>query len=263
MVRSKLRRAWNERHNRSVATISRNKLNVLLAEWPPGAPRTSPDLAGQGISADLAVHYARAGWLERLERGTYRRPGDPIALHPSLRLLEQRHPGLHVGGTSALDWRGVRHFVSQNPTLRLYGWTSARLPDWFVATFPSDYHRLRLFDEKPESPLRVAPFEQRPDAAAVSEPERAVLEVLSEVGVRQTLEGARELMGGMTSLRAAVLMELLRRCTSVKTVRLCLMLGGELDLPWAKKLDRTQLPTGSRRDWVYRGGDGLLILPPP
>ncbi|HKY23289.1 MAG TPA: type IV toxin-antitoxin system AbiEi family antitoxin domain-containing protein, partial [Vicinamibacterales bacterium] len=68
---------------------------------------------------------------------------------------------------------------------------------------------------------------------------------------------------GMASLRATVLMELLRRCTSVKTVRLCLMLGGELDLPWAKKLDRTQLPTGSQRDWVYRGGDGLLILPPP
>jgi hypothetical protein len=36
----------------------------------------SQDLAKLGISADLAVHYVGAGWLERLERGVFRRPGE-------------------------------------------------------------------------------------------------------------------------------------------------------------------------------------------
>ena len=63
-------------------------------------------------------------------------------------------------------------------------------------------------------------------------------------------------------MRAAVLQELLAHCTRVKTVRLCLTLGRELGLRWAAKLDPKTLPTGSRRPWVGRSGDGdgLLVL---
>jgi hypothetical protein len=62
-------------------------------------------------------------------------------------------------------------------------------------------------------------------------------------------------------VRAAVLQELLTRCKQVKTVRLCLTLGGELGLPWATKLDPKRLPTGTRR-WVGRSKEGLLVLRP-
>ncbi len=31
------------------------------------------------------------------------------------------HEGLHVGGKSALEWHGVRHYVAQRPLLPLYG----------------------------------------------------------------------------------------------------------------------------------------------
>jgi hypothetical protein len=55
---------------------------------------------------------------------------------------------------------------------------------------------------------------------------------------------------------------LLKRCTSVKTVRLCLQLGRESSLPWAQKLDPAELPTGSARPWVARSADGLLVLKP-
>ncbi|MGH7489725.1 MAG: type IV toxin-antitoxin system AbiEi family antitoxin domain-containing protein, partial [bacterium] len=62
------------------------------------------------------------------------------------------------------------------------------------------------------------------------------------------------------SVRADVLRGLLKRCTSVKTVRLCLQLGKEGSLPWAAKLDPTKLPTGSNRPWVSRSAEGLLVL---
>ena len=80
---------------------------------------TSEDLARLGVSADLAVHYARAGWLVRLARGVFRRPEQGLSLHPSLKVLESRIEGLHVGGKSALDWQGVRQYVAQQETLRL------------------------------------------------------------------------------------------------------------------------------------------------
>ncbi|MBV8977369.1 MAG: type IV toxin-antitoxin system AbiEi family antitoxin domain-containing protein [Alphaproteobacteria bacterium] len=245
-----------------MATIERNKLNTLYAKLAPGAPLTPEDLAGLGISADLAVHYVRSGWLTRLARGVYSRPSDTLALHPSLLVLQRKLEGLHVGGKSALDWYGVRQYVSQQPILHLYGWTAATLPRWFTERFPAEYHRKRLFDEKPGALLHVGPFERRSGAPLVSAPERALLEVLSEVGVRQPMQEARELVESTYSMRADVLGELLRRCTSVKTVRLCLQLGKEGSLPWAAKLKPDKLPTGSNRRWVSRSADGLLVLKP-
>jgi hypothetical protein len=192
----------------------------------------------------------------------YCRPNDTLELHACLLLQQRVIDGLHVGGKSALDWYGVRHYVSQQPILQTYGWTATRLPDWFTERFPAEYHRKRLFDEPSADPLHAGPFEKRSGAPRVSTPERALLEVFSEVGVRQPLQEARELAESACSLRLDVLRDLLQRCTSVKTVRLCLQLGRELSLPWAVKLDPTQLPTGSARAWVSRSADGLLVLKP-
>lgn len=245
-----------------MATSHRNKLNKLYTHLAPGTPLTSRDLAVLGISADLAVHYVRAGWLERLERGVYCRPNDQPALNPSIAVLQRFLAGLHVGGKSALDWYGIRHYVSQRPILQLYGWKAGRLPDWFCKRFPSEYHRKRLFDERPDALLCVLPFEGRKGAPLVSAPERAFLELLSEVGVRQPLQEARTLAESCYGLRFDVLSDLLKRCTSVKTVRLCLQLGREFSLPWANKLDPSQLPKGSDRPWVSRSAVGLLVLKP-
>ncbi|RCW65144.1 transcriptional regulator with AbiEi antitoxin domain of type IV toxin-antitoxin system [Pseudorhodoferax soli] len=215
-----------------------------------------------GISADLAVHYVRAGWLVRLTRGVFARQNDVLALHPCLVFLQHRLAGLHVGGKSALDWYGIRQYVAHKPTLQLYGWDAGQLPQWFTERFAAEYHRKRLFDEPAESLLHAGPFEKRDGAPQVSSPERALLEMLSEVGLRQPLQEARELLENAYSLRADVLRELLQRCLSIKTVRLCLQLGREGALPWAAKLDPATLPTGSDRPWVSRSPDGLLVLKP-
>lgn len=245
-----------------MATIHRDKLNKLYTHLAPRTPVTSEDLAALGISADLAIHYVRAGWLERLARGVYCRPNDPPLLHPSVALLQRSFEGLHVGGKSALDWHGIRQYVSQRPVLHLYGWKAGRLPEWFTQRFPAEYHRKRLFEERPNALLHVRPFENRNGASLISAPERALLEVLSEVGVRQPLQEARELVESSYSLRANVLRDLLKQCASVKTVRLCLQLGQELSQPWFGKLDQSQLPKGSDRPWVSRSADGLLVLKP-
>jgi len=220
----------------------------------------SQDLARLGISADLAVHYVKTGWLVRLAHGVYSRPGESLALHPCLRLLERKMAELHVGGKTALDWYGMRHYVSQRPVTQLYGWNAAKLPEWFTTRFPAEYHRKRLFKEEPNSLMHAGPFEKQEGAPHVSEPERALLEVLSDVGVRQSLQEARELTQSAHTLRSNVLRELLRSCTSVKTVRLCLQLGKEFALPWVTKLDVAEFPLGSARPWVSRSSEGLLVL---
>lgn len=238
----------------------RDKLNNLYKALPYGAPVASDELAALGISASLAVQYVRAGWLTRLSRGVFSRPG-PLELHACLRFLEGRMEGLHVGGKTALDWYGIRQNLYHRPVLRLYGWASGPLPVWFTERFPgSSYHRLRLFDETPPTLLHVSPYQRREDAPLVSDPERAALELLSEVGVRQPLQEARELLEGAPYLRAAVLQKLLERCRQVKTVRLCLTIGRDLRLPWASKLDAARFPKGRGGRWVGQTKEGLLIL---
>ena len=243
-----------------MATIRQNKLSDMQAGIPAGTPVDRQQLAAMGISADLAVHYVRAGWLRRLARGTYIRPGEDLALHPTLVFLQAHVRGLHVGGKSALEWHGVRHYLSQRPVLQLFGWDAAKLPAWFTEKFPAHYHRKRLFSEEPAAPRHVGSFEQKEDAPQTSAPERALLEMLDEVGVRQTLTEAEQLVESTYNLRAKVLNELLQHCTRVKTVRLCLQLGQQKDMPWVTKIDTQALPRGSERPWIGRSPDGLLVL---
>jgi hypothetical protein len=243
-------------------TIKPAKIKSLFTNIEPGRPITAAGLEALGISKHLKVYYVRSGWLSRLARGIYSRLGDTLALYPSLSVLETLHPGLHVGGKTALEWQGVRHYVTQQSVLQLYGSRASRLPGWFTSRFPAEYHRKRLFDEADDAMLHVSRLNQDANKPRVSEPERAWLELLSEVGLRQPIAEARELAASTHTMRAQVMRTLLTHCTSVKTVRLCLQLGREVRAPWAAKLDSRELPTGSSKPWVARTREGLLVLPP-
>ena len=241
-----------------MATEKRNKLNTLYTQITAGTPITSARLAALGISSNLAGQYAKAGWLTRLSQGVYARANDVLDVYRCLAVLQNSVEGLHVGGKTALDWHGLRQYVSLKPTLQLYGWETARLPAWFTGRFPAEYRRKRLFREAPAQLLHVQPHAG--SDALVSSPERALLEMFSEVGLRQPLQEAREIARSTHHLRSRVLRQLLEHCTSVKTVRLCLQMGQELQLPWAKKLDAETLPAGSKSPWVSQSRDGLLVL---
>ena len=69
-----------------------------------------------------------------------------------------------------------------------------------------------------------------PEDLRVAAPERAVLELLYEAGVKQSLEEARNLFDGLRSPRKDLLGQLLSCCTSVKAVRLFLTWARETSL---------------------------------
>jgi len=230
-----------------------------VAALPAGHPVTLADLRALGVSDDLAGYYARAGWLTRLAQGLYARPG-PLDLYASLKALQRRTAGCHVGGRTALSWHGLEHFVRTQSALSLFGWASAPLPGWFTQAFAATYRRKRLFVESAEAQLAVRAFANAASGPLVSDPERAVLEMLSEVGPRQSLSEARAIMEGAYSLREDVLHGLLAQCTSVKTVRLCLWLSTDLGLPFAQALSSADLPATGSGTWVSKLPEGWLVL---
>lgn len=233
-----------------------------LVARPAGVPLTMAQLRALGISPQLAQGYLRHGWLNRLGRGVYVRPGAPLDLSGSLRALEDLGFKAHVGGKTALDWYGTRDQVAARPQVLLYGVGPQRLPTWLTESFDVLYRRRRLFRERETAPLAVSRFRDDPAAPMTAEPERAVLELLSEVPQRESLEEARILASGLVSLRPDVMGALLKACSNVKTVRLFLMLARESSLPVLERLDTRKLPTGSRSRWVMRTGDSTLILKP-
>ena len=195
---------------------------------------TTAEFASHGMSAYRASALARSGWLEHLARGVYKLPGDTLSRESCIALLARELPGLHVGGKTALDWRGIRHNVSVRDVLTLWGDRSARLPAWFIKLFPSTYRATRLFDPKMPTRTGLQPLPNGRADVLVSAPERALLELLSDVGKGQSLSEAKHLVEGLPSLRPKMLDTLLMHTTRVKVVRLAHALATASGQSWAK-----------------------------
>lgn len=239
-------------------------LKPLLQNLPHGRPFGLAELAEHGISSVLAAKYAKSGWLERLEHGTYGYPNDTLQLDECLLYLQKRSPGFHVGGKTALSWQGIRHNVSSRSKIHLWGELRFNLPDWVSSRFPGRYHQRVLFDHELLRPLLPDEgFVRLAEHAAglcVSGRERALLEVLNEVGVTQDLEEATHLFESFTSMRLEVVGALLTACTRIKTVRLFLQLAEQSNVIDAIALrERFSLKLGSKARWTRRLQDGTLL----
>lgn len=236
----------------------------LLPEVPRGTPLTTQWLSERGLAAQQVARLAGSGWLTRLGRGIYLLPGDQLDRDAALARLAAETLGLHVAGKTALSWRGVRHNLAVKERLVLWGDRPGALPNWFTSSFPATYQTAHLFDPAMPPTLSLGPLPTgRPDVP-VSGPERAILELLSDVGKRQGLEEARHLVEAARSLRLDVLEELLRHLKRIKVARLAHTFADELDLPW-KSLARAaseRLGGGSR--WVAktRTGERLNLKRP-
>ena len=245
-----------------MALVARhNTLRRLQTEVPRGAPVESAQLAALGVSSALAHHYLKSGWLSRLGRGVFRFPNDDLREADCLRFLARQVDGFHVGGKTALAWRGFGHNVPAREPLWLWGSRNLRLPDWFTERFPARYTTRTPFASDLPAGMGLEPLPEQPNGVPVSIPERALLEMLSEVGIHQGVEEAKNILEGVRSLRPEVLALLLKHCQRVKAARLCVHWAEELQLPWAETARKAaaQHMTGSRWSARLKSGTRLSL----
>lgn len=239
-----------------------NLIKRVQTELPRGAPFDLHTLAELGVSPGLAARYATNGWLVRLAQGVYGFPNDDFDVFGALKFLQRQVAGLHVGGKSALALHGIRHNLTTRDTLVLWGNTRYKLPNWFTERFPSRYVHANLF-EWPDTALASktlgTPAGQLAGLCA-SVAERAVLEMLYDVGTRQSLEEARNIFDGLRPPRITLLGELLASCTSIKATRLFLTWARETEIVNVDNL-LAQYPirTGSNKRWMTTLTDGTLL----
>jgi hypothetical protein len=183
-------------------------------------------------------------------------PAETLDRDASIAWLVPTVSGLHVAGKSALSWRGVRHNLAFRETLTLWGNKPAKLPAWFTTRFPSHYQATHIFDAKMPPELGIAPLPGGRADVPVSTSERALLELLSDVGNRQTLEEAKHLVESARSLRLPVLNELLLNLTRIKVARLAYAVADEFNLPWKSIARQHSERLGGGKRWVSVGKTG-------
>lgn len=228
----------------------------LLAVLPHGTPLGVSFLKDQGLSTFHAAHLAKSGWLTHLGRGVYMLPGDTLTRDGCLAYLMHRHAELHVGGKTALFWRGIRHNISFRETITLWGEQQVRLPAWFLSRFQCTYQTTRLFDSGLPMNFGLQPLPGGNPAVRVSVPERALLEQMSDVGKTDALQDTRDLIESVRDLRLSVFETLLAHTTRIKVVRLARTLSEELDLPWAAMAKTYSEKKGGGSRWVAVSKNG-------
>ena len=241
------------------ATIRQNSIKHLLEVLPRGEPAETATLVKHGVSPFLASYLARNGWLQHLSRGIYLMKGDQLTRDGCLSFLARHIPGFHVGGKTALAWRGVQHNLAVRERLELWGDKPYRLPLWLTQQFDCHYQTTQLFDEKLQVGYGLQPLPTQSTGILVSAPERAMLEMLSDVGKRQSIEEARHLVEGLRNPRPEVLTTLLSHCTRIKVVRLARLFAEESELSWADIVRLQSDKLGSDRRWTAKTKSGELL----
>lgn len=250
-----------------------NKLNKLLSLLPEGVAVPSKWLAEQGYSRQLVRKYVQSGWLVSLGRGVYTRP-QTVLNWQGLVLGMQHFARLpfHVGGISALNLQGYAHYLplrdSERDNMRgnakegqylIHLWGPGKVPAWVKTVALSktlQFHQRQLFVSCISADgLEFVPSGVRDLQIQISAPERAIMEVLYEVGDDEhTFTHAFELFEGLTSLRPKVVNALLHHCDSIKAKRLFLFMADQFSYPWISRIEKNQLELGSGKRVIVKGG---------
>lgn len=241
------------------SNISKFSFKTALASLPRGEPLDLQVLREHGVTSFRASALARSGWLVHLARGVYMLPGDTLTRDGCLAFLRRRISGFHVGGKTALAWHGVVQYVRFREILDLWGDDPRPLPGWFKERVASRYQVTQLFDDKLKQDFGLKPLPDSRRGVLVSVPERALLELLSDVGKTASLDETRQLVESLYTLRRDVLDELLAHTTRIKVARLAEALSREFELPWAPIAKRHSQRLGGGKRWVSvsRSGDRL------
>jgi len=252
--------AYKMRYSSNVILPNANNLlQRLQNNVARGAPFETRTLQELGISSALASYYVKSGWLKRLGRGVFAFPNAALNRELSIKAIAHSVRDLHVGGKSALSWQGFRHNIATRERIVLWGKGRVRLPAWFTAEFPARYISKQLFSSALPVGFGLQPLPEQPQGPLVAVPERALLELLSEIGQGEGIEESRQIFETLRSLRSDVLATLLRHCESVKVNRLCLKWAAEFGLPWADAAREAARDNLGRGRWNRRLRDGTTL----
>ncbi len=240
-------------------TEARAQLQQVL---PLDMVATKSWLEDQGLNLHFIDNAVRSKTLLPLASGVYVRQ-DARLSWKSLTASLQRMAvtPIHVGGLTALELDGLSHYLTHatHPTIHLFSKQS--LPRWLYridAPALFAWHGTsRLWPENVmnnELYIRANTWQAQQPPLHYSCPEKAILEVLSDVPNAISFEHADQLMQGLHNLSPRKLDALLKTCRSIKVKRLFLWLAERNQHAWFKHLTPELYKLGTGKRLIATGG---------
>jgi hypothetical protein len=257
------------------------KLNSLLRALPEGLLADAAWLERKGYSGALRNKYIAHGWLDRVARGVYRRPTPQLpqkdaerdahweSVVISLQML--LNTKFVVGGRTALELQGFAHYLSSAPQREVHLYGTVKRPGWVLKLNMESqfifHNAKRLFpndvildvDDGANDPLLCSSYVRQEWGKwdwplVTSTAERAILELLDEVPLRETFHQADMLFESLRNLSPRKLQPLLHACRSVKVKRLFLWFAERHFPSWLNILDLSGVDLGRGKRMLVKGG---------
>lgn len=236
-----------------------DKLNHLQRTVPEGIAIPSTWFAANNYSPQLVRKYVQSRWLQKLGSRVYARPGTRVDWEGVLLGLQRLgNVKLHLGGLSALNKQGLAHHLPLGSESTIHIWGTDKPPGW-INTLDLNihwaFHNRSLFTTDPAKGWVNLPTRIRDWTLLASAPERALLELLSEVDETvSSFTFAAEIFEGLTSARPSIVSSLLQSCKQAKAKRLFLFLADYYQYPWAKRVDTSSIDLGKGKRMITRSG---------
>ena len=247
-----------------MATDNEQKIQKMLALHKQGTVFLASWLEGASISRDLQAYYRRSGWLKAIGTGAFIRPNDKVEWQGGLYALQtQANLPIHVGAMTALAMQGMAHYIRMGrETAYLFAPLKTPYPTWFKNyDWGTDIQLVRTSTLSEE--LCITEHQEKTFSLRISSSERAILECLYLAPEKMDLVECYQVMEGLTTLRPALLQQLLEQCHSIKVKRLFLYMAKKVGHDWFKRLDieKLELGTGSRTitKGIYNSEFGISV----
>jgi predicted transcriptional regulator of viral defense system len=213
-------------------------------------------MSKQGLDSKQQHSYMKSGWLEHVSRGVYKVAGSHPTLFAAVSCYNtQLDKQCVVGAQTALELHGFSHYVPMGkPLAFLFTDNSQKLPGWMLA-YEWDrtirYHTTSFLG-KDMLGVETMTVEGRP--LLVSSSERAMLEWLNLPIIANSLLDVYYVFEMMTTLRPALLQQLLERCGSAKVNRLFMYMAEKTGYQWLHWLQPDRINMGDGRKMISPTG---------
>lgn len=249
-----------------INSIRRREIQNLLSE---GDITTRAWLMAHGIDNHAIDNLLKSKQLVSVAAGVYTRAETKPTWQSVVYFLQKGLKlNLTIGGVTALDLLGYSHYLalSNKKLIELFG--TEKTPSWLNKIVPdttfnwhSQWNLLGYTNPKTKrgpDPLQSftigQPWIEGKGELILSTPERALLEVLTNVPKEISFEHADLLMQSMTSLSPRSLQALLEECKNIKVRRLFFWFAERHQHAWLEKLRPQDIDMGAGKRVLVEEG---------
>ena len=228
-------------------------------------------LLDNDFSRHAIDNLVKSKQLELISKGVYVRSSAKITWQSVVYSLQSIFKtDLIPGGLTSLELHGLSHYLSLSEDKKVHLYGKNLLPKWVKDISPNvtfvRHNTNKVFGKTLDN--SIMPGENKLSQPYVAEkewynnkgklivstPERAYLEILSDIPEKITFEHADQIMQGLTTLSPRILQQILEDCKNIKVKRLFFWFADRYNYTWLSKINREKILLGSGNRMIIKSG---------